>query len=525
MLRRRTLLTAAAALATPHIARAQDGSVLRFVPQANLPTLDPIAGAQYVVRNAGLLIWDTLFGIDSKLQPQPQMVEAWEVSADGLLWRFRLRPGMTFHDATPVLSRDAVASLQRWMARDAMGLMIRARLDAIVATDDRSFEIRLRTPYPKLLLALAKGNGRVAFIMPERIAQTDPFKTIPEAIGSGPMRFLADAWVPGALAAFARFPAYRPRAEPADWMAGGKRMFIDRVEWQVLPDPATAAAALQRGEVDWLETALPDLLPMLRGEPDIAVGIADHLGNIGSLRMNHLQPPFNDVRARRAVQMALSQDDTMSAVAGDDVTSWRACPSFFTPGTPAYTEVGADNLKGARRYDEAKRLLAEAGYSGAPVVLLAASDIALTKEQGDVTAAMLDRIGINVDYVVTDWGTLAARRNNKTPPAAGGWNIFHTWHAGADCVSPAAYPALMTTGADAWFGWPKSEAVMQTIDAWYGAPDAVAEKTAIENINAASMDFVTYVPTGFFLGYQAWRRGVSGVTPAPFPLFWDVRKA
>jgi peptide/nickel transport system substrate-binding protein len=241
--------------------------------------------------------------------------------------------------------------------------------------------------------------------------------------------------------------------------------------------------------------------------------------------MNHLQPPFNDVRARRAVQMALSQDDTMSAVAGDDVTSWRACPSFFTPGTPAYTEVGADHLKGARRYDEAKRLLAEAGYSGAPVVLLAASDIALTKEQGDVTAAMLDRIGINVDYVVTDWGTLAARRNKKTPPAAGGWNIFHTWHAGADCVSPAAYPALMTTGADAWFGWPKSEAVMQTIDAWYGAPDAVAEKTAIENINAASMDFVTYVPTGFFLGYQAWRRGVSGVTPAPFPLFWDVRKA
>jgi peptide/nickel transport system substrate-binding protein len=452
-------------------------------------------------------------------------VEAWEVSADGLVWQFRLRPGMSFHDGTPVLARDAVASLDRWMARDTMGLMIKARLDEMSATDDRSFRMRLKAPYPKMLFALAKGNGRVAFIMPERMARTDPFKGITEAIGSGPMRFRTDQWVPGALAAFERFAPYTPRDEAPDWMAGGKRMLVDRVEWQILPDPATAAAALQNGEVDWLETPLPDLLPKLRTNKDIAVDVADPLGNIGALRMNHLQPPFNDVRARRALQMALSQEETMQAVAGDNPAGWRLCPSFFTPGTPSYTEAGADNLKGPRRYEEAKRLLAEVGYKGEKIVLMAATDIALTKLQADVTAEMLGRIGMNVDYVQTDWGTLAARRNRKTPASEGGWNIFHTWHAGADCITPAAYPALVTTGADAWFGWPKSEAVMRTIDGWYDAPDAAAETRAIAAINAASMDFVTYVPTGFFLGYQAWRRSVSGVVQAPFPLFWGVRKA
>jgi peptide/nickel transport system substrate-binding protein len=267
------------------------------------------------------------------------------------------------------------------------------------------------------------------------------------------------------------------------------------------------------------------LLPLLRRNSDITVDVADPLGNIGSLRMNHLQAPFNDVRARRAVQLALNQADTMQAVAGADPTAWRLCPSFFTPGTAAYTEAGSASLKGARRYDEATRLLAEAGYAGQPIVLLAATDIALTTLQAEVTAEMLRRIGMTVDYVATDWGTLAARRNNKGPVAQGGWNIFHTWHAGADCITPAAYPALVATGADAWFGWPKSDAVMRTIDAWYTAPNPAAERTAIEAINATSMDFVTYVPTGFFLGYQAFRRSISGILRAPFPLFWGVQKA
>jgi len=521
---RRTLLQAAASLALPAQARAQGTGVLRFVPHANLANVDPVWGFQYVVRNASLLIWDTLYGIDRQLRPQPQMAENHDVSHDGKIWTFRLRPGLMFHDGEPVRARDAVASLRRWMARDTMGQVIAARLDAMEAVDDLCFRLRLSRPFPRLVSALAKANTPMAFIMPERIASTDPFKQIQEMIGSGPMRFAEDEWVPGSRAVFRRFADYRPRDEAADWLAGGKRMLVDRLEWHVMPDPATAAAALQNGEVDWWETPLPDVVPLLKRNRSLAVDIADPLGNLGTFRMNHLHPPFNDVRVRRAVQMALNQEDYMHAVAGDDPALWMPLPSFFTPGTPDYTEEGGHVLNGPRRLEEARRLVAASGYNGDPVVLLVGMDQPIMKAQSDVTADLLGRLGMKVDYVATDWGSVATRRARKDPPSRGGWNLFHTYYAGIDCLNPGSFNALATTGDKAAFGWPKSEAVQATIDAWYEAPTPEDEQAAVRAVNTASMDFVTYIPTGFFLQHQAWRTNLSGVARAPFPVFWGVAK-
>jgi peptide/nickel transport system substrate-binding protein len=302
-------------------------------------------------------------------------------------------------------------------------------------------------------------------------------------------------------------------------------MYFDRIEWQILPDPGTASAALQNGEVDWWETPLPDLLPLLAKNKNIKVDIADPLGNIGSFRMNHLHPPFNDVRARRAVQIALSQSDYMRAVVGDDESLWKELPGYFTPGTPLYTEAGGEPLKGKRDYEAAKKLLAASGYNGEKVVLLVATDVGITKSQGDVTADLLKKIGMNVDYQALDWGTVGQRRAKKDPPSQGGWNIFHTWHAGADCINPAPYVALDASGDTAWFGWPKSDLVQSKIAEWYAAPDLAAEKQAAVEINKAAMEFMPYLQTGFFQMKQAWRSDISGVVKAPFPVFWDVKKA
>lgn len=529
MKRRDLLKTAAiggaAALAMPRISRAADARVLKFIPQANLANLDPVWGTQYVVRNASLLIWDTLYGVDANLDPKPQMCEGHEVSDGGRTWTFRLRTGLKFHDNEPVLSRDCVASLRRWMARDPNGAMIAASLDSLDVVDDRSFRFRLKAPFPKLLFAIGKANPPAAMIMPERVAKTDPFQQIGEYVGSGPMVFRKDQWVPGASAVFEKFAGYVPRDEPASWMAGGKRMMFDRIEWQIIPDAATATAALQNGEVDWWESPIPDVIPLLKSNGNISVDIADPLGNIGSLRMNHLYPPFNDVRARRAVQMALSQPDYMQSVVGEDPALWKKLPSFFTPGTSLYSEAGGEILEGPRKIDAAKKLLADAGYNGEKIVLLVATDIPITKAEGDVTADLLKKLGMNVDYIATDWGTVGQRRAKKDPPGKGGWHIFHTWHAGADCINPAPYTALRTNGDKAWFGWPKNDQIEALIADWYNAPDLAAEKQKIAAINAASMDFVTYIPTGFFLAYQAWRRNLSGIVKAPFPVFWGVQKS
>jgi peptide/nickel transport system substrate-binding protein len=526
-MKRRDFLTTAsltaASLAAPRLARAEDTRVLRFVPQANLSSLDSVAGTQYVVRNASLMVWDTLYGVDSTQTPKPQMVDTHTLSEDELTWTFTLRPNQKFHDGTPVLSKDVVASLKRWMVRDPMGQIISQQLVALDGPDDKTFRFRLNKPFPKMLYAMGKANPPLTVIMPERIANTDPFKLITEYIGSGPMKFSTKEWVPGSLAVFTRNEDYVPRPEAADWTSGGRRMMFDRIEWHIM-DPATAAGALQNGEVDWWENPLPDLVPLLKRNRNVALDIADPLGNLGSLRFNHLNPPFNDVRARRAVLMALSQEDYMRAVVGDDPALWKDCPSFFTPGTALYTTDGGEILEGPRKYDAAKALLKEAGYNGEKIALMVPTDIAITKAEGDVTADMLGKIGMNVDYQALDWGTVGARRAEKKPVAQGGWNIFHTWHAGADCINPAAYTALAATGDKAWFGWPSSEAVTAGIADWYAAKDLTAEKAAADKINVAAFQDVVYGVTGFFLSYQAWRKNLSGVVKAPFPVFWGVQK-
>jgi len=517
-------LTALGGLARPAIAQRAAGRTLRFVPQADLANFDPIWGTQYVVRNGSALVWDTLYGFDENLQPRRQMVESEEVSPDGLTWTFRLRGGLKFHDGERVLAKDAIASLARWSARDTLGLMIKTIQDELVAVDDRTFRWVLKKPFPKMLLALGKNSTPVCFVMPARIAATDPFKQINEYVGSGPMRFVRNEWVPGARAVFEKFSDYVPRQEPGSWLAGGKVMHFDRIEWIVMPDAATASAALQNAEVDWWESPVTDLVPLLRRNRNIAVDVADPLGNIGVFRMNHLYPPFNDVRARRAVLTAMSQEDYMRALVGDDPALWKPLPGFFTPGTPLYTEEGGEILKGRRDFDAAKKLLAQSGYAGEPVTCLIAQDQPITKPQGDITVDLLKRLGMNVDFVATDWGTVGARRAVKTPPGQGGWQMFHTWYAGADCINPTQF-GIRANGDKAWFGWPDIPEVETQVAAWFEAKTLEEERVAVRRLNKAALDNVVQAPTGFFLQYQAWRKNVAGIVKGPLPFFWGVSKA
>jgi peptide/nickel transport system substrate-binding protein len=516
-------LATAGGLTTPAISQRAASRTLRFVPHADLANFDPIWTVAYVVRNAAAMVWDTLYGVDDKLQPRRQMVEAEEVSADGLTWMFRLRSGLKFHDGEPVLARDVVASLNRWSVRDPLGQMIKAIENEISVVDDRTFRWVLKKPYPKMVLALGRPGVPMCFIMPARIAATDPFRQINEYVGSGPMRFIRGEWVPGARAAFEKFPGYLPRQEQASWLAGGKRMLVDRVEWTVIPDPATASAALQNGEVDWWESAILDLVPLLRKNRNVMVDIADPLGNIGIFRMNHLHPPFNDVRARRAVLMALSQEDYMRAIVGNDDSLWKPMPSYFTPGGPLYTEEGGEILKGPRNFDAAKRLLAESGHAGQPVTCLVGQDVPVIKAWGEVTSDLLKRLGMKVDLVAVDSGTVFARMPQKSPPAEGGWNMFLSYGNGASNISPAQL-IIRANGDGAWFGWPNSLQVETEVAAWYDAKTLDEEKAAVRRLNRAAFDHVVYAPLGSFQLYQAWRNNVTGIVQAPLPVFWGVSK-
>jgi peptide/nickel transport system substrate-binding protein len=525
--RRTFLRTTAGAAATicpasPAISQRVAARTLHLVPHADLANFDPVWTPAFIARNAGVLVWDTLYGVDAKLQPQRQMIEAEEVSPDALAWTFRLRPGLKFHDGEPVRAADAVASINRWAAREPMGAMIKAVENELATVDDRIFRWRLKKPFPKLPLALGKLSTPCCFVMPERIAATDPFRQIGDYVGSGPMRFVRSEWVAGARAVFERFTGYMPRAEPASWLAGGKRILADRIEWIVMPDPATAAAALQSGEVDWLEQVLPDLVPVLRKNRNVIVDIQDPLGWVGLLIVNHLHPPFDDVRARRALLTAMSQGDYMRAFVGDDAM-WKPMPGYFTPGTPLYNEEGGDILKGPRRFDLARRLLAESGYKGAPVTLMAAQDLPNHKLWGELTADLLTRLGVTVDYAAIDWGTLNARRVQKSPPGQGGWQMVISGVTGSDCLD-GTNRLLRTDGKTVSVGWAMSPRVEAEVAAWYDARSLDEEKAVARRLNRAAADHVVYAPLGFYLRHHAWRKNVSGVRAGPLPFAWDVAK-
>ena len=235
----------AAALGRTSLAQPAVGGkakTLIHVPQANLTSLDPVWTTALVTRNYAAMVFETLYGRDERLDPQPQMVESHQVENNGLRWTMRLRDGLAFHDGEKVLARDCVASLQRWMKRDPIGQTIAARLDALEAPDDKTIVFRLHKPFASLPYALAKTQP-TPVIMPERLAQTDPFKQVPEVIGSGPFRWVDNEYVAGNLAVFARNDRYNPRPEPASFAAGGYRVMVDRVEWRIIPDSATAANA------------------------------------------------------------------------------------------------------------------------------------------------------------------------------------------------------------------------------------------------------------------------------------------
>jgi peptide/nickel transport system substrate-binding protein len=524
---RRTFLKSSGAallpLATPNIGRAASARTLRFVPQANLSALDPIWTTASVTITHGFCVFDTLYGVDAKLRTHPQMAEGATVSDDGRVWLVKLRDGLRFHDGDPVRAQDCAASLERWSKRDTFGQTLGATVDSFEAADDRTLRVKLKRPFPRFLEAIGKPHSSPAFIMPERLARTDPMKQVTEMVGSGPYRFKSSEYVSGSSVVYERFDGYLPRAGAPEWTSGGKNVNFDRLEWVVIPDPATAAAALQRGEVDWWEQALPDLVPLLESAPGVHVQQQDPYGFIAVARFNSLQPPFNNVRLRQIVLSVLNQDEYMQSIMGTDRNSYRDCYAMFPCGMPGVNELGTELMRGPHDLNKARAAVKAAGYAGEKTVIINPTDYPVIGPHGQVTAELLRSLGFNVDLQEMDWGSVMQRRLSKEPVERGGWSIYHTnWPS----VS-LANPALNTTirGDGGWAGWfTDSETEGLTSD-WLAATDPTKQQQLFDAIQRRAFDTVPTLPLGQFFVKTAFRDELKGVQPGSVCYFWNVRKA
>ncbi|AMJ59751.1 ABC transporter substrate-binding protein [Bosea sp. PAMC 26642] len=514
-----------APLFAPSIARAQAPRTLRFVPQADAAILDPMITTGLVNRNHGFLIWDTLYGVDDASQVQPQMVAGHVVENDGKTWIMTLREGLRFHDGEPVRGRDVVTSLKRWASRDAFGSSLFSVVDELSAPDDRTVRWQLKAPFPLLPLALGKVGAIVAFIMPERLAMTDSSMPVKELIGSGPFRFQADQHIPGSRLVYSRFENYvpRPGGTPSQ-LAGPKVAQFDRVEWQVMPDAATAAAALQQGEIDWWDQPIVDLLPKLKANTALNVKLLDPIGNVAVLRFNHIQPPFNNPAIRQAVLSVVDQKDFMGAVAGDDRSLWRDQVGFFAPTSIMASDEGMAALNGPRNLDAARKAIKDAGYNGEKVLLMAPGDFPVIGQMSEVAGDLFRKLGFNVEYAVLDWGSMLRRMGNRELPDKGGYSAFCTYSAGVTHLNPAAHNFLRGSGDKATFGWSKSEKLEELRDAWFSAPDVEAQKRIGIAMQRQAFVDVPYVPLGVFYQPTAYRKSLTGMLKG-LPLFWNVRRA
>jgi peptide/nickel transport system substrate-binding protein len=519
---RRTLLQAG--LAAPAVisrALADSKKTIRSVPIGDLKVLDPIWSTAYITRNHAYMVWDTLFALDANNRPRPQMVDSYTVSNDKTIYTFTLRRGLLWHDGTLVTAADCVASIRRWAAKDGMGRALIAVSSELKPVDNQTFTLTLRQPVGFVLDALGKIDSNVPFMMPERLARTDPNTQITEVIGSGPFRFVKQEWVPGVKVVYEKFTDYVPRSEPPSQAAGGKTVKIDRVESLYTPDSSVAASALINGEFDLLESPAPDLLELLGRSANVTVAPNDPLGYQLFMVINHTQPPFDKLAARQALLMAVKQSDFMLGTVGNK-SPWRECAAVF--GCDA-NGGSRDGELGWPPYDlaKAKALLASSGYDGRPIVVMDPADNATLHPSALITADVVRQLGAKVDVQVMDWSTLVQRRASKAPVDQGGWNLFVT-NATVTGISNPLLDNYVKHCDTAWYGWPCDPEVVKLTSDWAMEIDPARRRQLVLDLERLHLRDVTQIPLGQYQSQIAYRKNLTGVIPGPALFYWNIDK-
>jgi len=503
---------------------AQAETVLRVTPAGDVTNLDVMMPASTNTYIHGMLVYDTLFAQDENLGVHPQMVGQLITSADRLDYRLTLRPGLKFHDGTMVTTRDVLASLKRWLPLDTVGRTFAAEAPVFEAIDDRTFTIHLTRPFP-VELALANNGSGLPVILREKEATAGPFSRGTEVVGTGPFRFMAPEWVPGAKLAYTKFADYVPRDEPPSGMAGGKVAKVDRIELMIVPDAATKAAALTTGELDFIDQLPFDQAQMLEKRPGIIVSTLSLTFNPVFIRPNSLFPPFDNPKARQALALMIDQQDYLLAAFADP--RWgQPCHSYFVCGSPNGVTTGSEPFL-KQNIEKAKQLLAEAGYHGEKVVLLSTREVAYVGALADVAADNLRKIGINVDVAESDFGTLASRRVSKNAPDKGGWNLFTTGLSGSALYSPLSNPLIDTTcGGKNYSGWVCDEEAAALRQDYLHEGDPAKQREILEKLSRRLWEIVPTIILGQRAQLYAWRSNVSGFVrpPSLTTVFWNVEK-
>lgn len=356
---------------------------------------------QRTITLVGWQMYEALFTFDGDYATVPMLAEGIETSEDGLTNTITLRQGVPFHNGDEMVAADVIASFQRWAPVSSLGLAISPFLDEIVEVDPYTVELRLTSPLvalPSLMARQAQGLS----IHPKSVLDVvgeNPM-TDEHYIGTGPYQFVerqADRFT-----LMSRFADYASLDSEPSGYAGRKSAFLDEIEFIPVPDEATRVAGLQAGEYDYLEEIIPDQIGVLQDSPGVTVEILPPR-SYGVLIMNTVAGPMSDQTLRQAVQAAIAVEPSGQASHGDGY--FELGPGIMLPQTAWASDVSAE-LYNQANPEKAAQLLAEAGYDGTAIRLLATQE-----DLGDYNAAVvaqqqLQEAGFTIELEVSDEATL-----------------------------------------------------------------------------------------------------------------------
>jgi len=500
-------LGAGTAAAAEAFACAKTGGDLVVGLEAAVPHLDQQTGSSSATRNVAMNIYETLVIRDAKMNPAPDLAESIETSADGLVYTFKLRPGVKFHNGKPLTSADVVASFDRYKE---MGVN-RSTLDVVAgweAPDDMTFVITLSKAQPTFLESLSSYTVPIVIIPSEQAAA--PAGQI-EPIGTGPFKFVE--FVPDSHVTIARYDEYVPNTtfEGLSGFAGNKQACVDNVTFRMLTEVGARMAALETGEVSIVENVPTISQERLAATEGVElVRLPYHSINVGY--PNWSAPPTDNIKVRQAILAALNMEEIMEAATDG---SYELNSTFQFPGTAYYSTAG-EEFYNQHDPEKAKTLLAEAGYNNEPVVLLTNQQFPSMYNTSLVMAEQLKAVGINAELRVLDWPTALATSEKETT----GWNFFYTFWA---TVTAQGGPASLRNLANHVYK-PVDNAADPEFDAAFAQVQNGAtieeRRAAFADAQTIALEKVMAIPFGTMPNAQGIRSNVENFEP-----FYNTRLA
>ena len=492
------------------------GGTLKYVPLADQLGLDPGFSSYIQTIQHSLMINDFLFTPDADLNVQPQMVDTWDLSADGTVYTFNLRDGLAYTDGRPVEAQHVVQTMERGIKVDTYGKFLAPLVAGMEAVDANTLTLTLTEPLGFTLNALGYASTRFALVMPPEYTALPQSEKSAGEIGAGPWQFVE--WRPGDQIDYVRNDNYVPRDEPASGYGGGKHVFLDAHEWHIIPDSGVKVAAVETGQVDFVDWPPPDSFARTAANPDL-VTVRDTAGPMAFIYVNKLAPPFNDPRARKALQAAVGQKEHLLTAYPESLAA--PCAAIFGCSAAPWTSTAGLEPWIIESDMELAQELWDQVYQGEKLVLVQWTGRPEYQNPGLLTKQLLEDLGADVELFTTDTAAGSALVRNREASESGDWHVGHL--VSTNYVDPISTSFLNPSYG--YGGWSVSDRITELKDEFLKANDDAERRRVVDEIQTLNYADSEGIITGQAFRHKVYRKDVKDVIAVPiltYQPFWNI---